>query len=350
MVEQFMRVQRGEPTPQTSTALHHKVTPARNHVAASVTATVNAPQPGMQRTGAPPSLVPNKSSRAAEVTPTRNSITEAESVRLRMQQLAVHNISSFRATEQRLSVIVSEEFLERYFPAAAESLCTMGIDIFDCPLQQPVSVVIDAVTAMCVVSAVKMLNRDDLKVLVKSLCEIAFKFAKIHLLVVLDDTGLSRDTSALNKAMLTLTQAVSKFPAAVYLRQCSALPHDLAAALGQACSHALREAVTKQTHPGATSARYFHRPFLQHLQECDGKHLAHCEYLQLFPSVNFYTAAVLLYHHPLSELVGQRVGALCDLFERQYVFSEALRDNLKNFVALLEVHAGLELPAQIVDL
>jgi len=277
-----------------------------------------------------------------QVTPAR--ISEAEAVRLRLHQLSAHNTSAtFHAAEPPLTVLISESFLTKHFPGVASTVSAMGVVMIDCPLQEPVSIVLDHLTAVCVVSAVAMENKTEVRGLVKKLSEITFKFSKIAVLVVLDfdPSEELKAHTGLNQALLTLTQAVSRFPAAVTVRQCSSSPTDLAALLGQLCTQSLREAVT--VLPVGASARHFHRPFLDRLQQCDAKYLAHCEFLQLFPTLNFYTAAALLHHHPLRELVGQRVGALCELFARQYVCSEELRDQIKAFVALLEAHAGLEL-------
>lgn len=276
-----------------------------------------------------------------QVTPAR--IPETEAVRLRLQQLSAHNTSAFHATEQPLAVLISESFLTKHFPSVAGTVSAMGVTMIDCPLQEPVSIVLDHLTAVCVVSAVAVQDKNELKGLVKKLSEITFKFTKVVVIVLLDfePSEELKTHIGLNQALLTLTQAVSRFPAAVTLRQCSPCPTDLTALLGQLCTQSLRDAVS--VLPVGASARHFHRPFLDRLQHCDAKYLAHCEFLQLFPTLNFYTAAALLHHHPLRELVGQRVGALYELFARQYVCSEELRDQIKSFVTLLEAHAGLEL-------
>lgn len=335
MVEQFLRLQRGEghrsersaPMVRGAGSSASYVTPPR-----MASSKPSAPAP------APPPMV-------AQVTPAR--ISEAEAVRLRIQQLSVHNTSAFHAAEHPLTLLISESFLVEYFPGVAANMSAIGVAMVDCPLQEPVSIVLDHLTAVCVVSAVTIQDKSELKMLVKSLSEITFKFTKITVLVMLDrEASATKEVSILlNQALLTLTQAVSRFPAAVNVHQCSSSsPAELAGVLGQLCVQSLREAVSLV--PTGASARHFHRPFLDRLQHCDAKHLAHCEYLQLFPTLNFYTAAALLHSHPLRELVGQRVGALGELFSRQYVCSEDLRGQLKAFVALLEVHAGLELRAE----
>eukprot|EP01032_Pedospumella_encystans_P013025 gene13025-15023_t len=368
LVEQYLRLQRGETAPvptsrgavpvgtrtiHTSTAsraapTNHFVTPQRHLSYTDTTAEDSQASLSANRgasAGAP-------SPQVATVTPARTTsaavsgtaITDRDAVHLRVQQLAAHNMTSFSAVDHPLTVLISESFLEQYFTQVAEELGALGVVMLDCPLQEPVSLILDAFTAVCVVTAESLQNTTELKMLVKKLSEITFKFTKIHVVVVLTPAEQGRQ---LNKALLTLTQAVSRFPAAVCLRQCAASPAALVAVLEQLCSQSLRDSTMHQAHTTGTSARHFHRPYLDHLQHCDAKHLAHCEYLQLFPTLNFHTAAALLYHHPLRELVGQRAGVLCDLFAKQYVFCEELKDMLKSFVALLEAHAGLQLAAEV---
>ena len=374
LVEQYLRLQRGETasiptsrgaapagthTTHTSTASRaaptsHFVTPQRHPSHTGTTA--EDPQAFLSANrGASAGASSSRTvTQVATVTPARTTsssavvsataITDRDAVHLRVQQLAAHNITSFSAVDHPLTVLISESFLELYFTQVAEGLGALGVVMLDCPLQEPVSLILDAFTAVCVVTAESLQNTSELKTLVKKLSEITFKFTKIHVAVVLTSEEQGRQ---LNKALLTLTQAMSRFPAVVCLRQCSASPAALVAVLEQLCSQSLRDSMMHQAHSTGISARHFHRPFLDHLQHCDAKHLAHCEYLQLFPTINFHTGAALLYHHPLRELVGQRAGVLCDLFAKQYVFCEELKDMLKSFVALLEAHAGLQLAAEV---
>ncbi len=384
LVEQYLRLQRGEPAsfpasrgtaPVGSRPAHsssasrttgasasasavptsHFVTPQRLPTHTGSTAEdAHASLSANHRTSAGITFShPATQAQVAQVTPAHTTsaatgataITDRDAVHLRVQQLAAHNVPSFSAVDHPLTVLISESFLEQYFTQVAEGLGAMGVVMLDCSLQEPGSLILDAFTAVCVVTAERLQNTTELKLLVKQLSEITFKFTKIHVIVVL--AAAAEQGRQLNKTMLTLTQAVSRFPAAVCVRQCAASPAALVAVLAQLCSQSLRDAVTHQSTSTGT-ARHFHRPFLDHLQHCDAKHLAHCEYLQMFPTINFHTAAALLYHHPLKELVGQRAGVLCDLFAKQYVFCEELKDMLKAFVALLEAHAGLQLAAEIV--
>ena len=266
LVEQYLRLQRGEGPRTERNAPMVRGGPSSASYVTPPRATAKTPTAVVAPTAAPGALG------VVQVTPAR--ISETEAVRLRMQQLFAHNTLTFHAAEQPLTVLISESFLTKHYPSVVGSVSAMGVVMVDCPLQEPVSIVLDHFTAVCVVSATEIQDKSELKGLVKKLSEITFKFSKIVVLIILDfepSEGLKVHT-ALNQALLTLTQAVSRFPAAVTVRQCSSSPADLAAVLGQLCTQSMREAVS--VLPAGASARHFHRPFLDHLQHCDAKYLA----------------------------------------------------------------------------
>lgn len=285
------------------------------------------------------SLAAPRHPKAAQVTPQRTRA--GDQVHRRVTQLAAHNIAPFHAADHPLTVLACEAFLNDY--CRSVDLSAHGIEILDAPLQEPVSLILDATSAVCLVEPSRLTSKADLKCLVKALTEVAFKFSRIFLVVVLPPLPDPAVRTAVNSALLTVCQATSRCPATVSIRQCVPSGSNLTVLISQLCAQARRD--TMRAHPAVIEAKYAHRPFLIHLQQVDARFLAHCEFLQFFPTVNYYLAALLLYHYSVRELTGQRTRSLWDLLSTNYILTDELKDWLKSFVALQEVHAGLTMAA-----
>lgn len=337
MVEQYLRLQQS--SSQTNTAPGRRsVTPQRLNPQQSAWAMQQQQDVSAQHQSSSP-LQP---SAVVQVTPERAA---AEQVQRRVTQLAAHNISPFHAGDTPLVLLTSEAFLERYCRSVDPD--AHGIELLDAPLQEPLGLIIDASTAICLLEDGQLVSKPDLKNFVKALSEVTFKFSQIFVVVMLatHDAELAPPTSAVNSAMLTLCQTTSRFPAAVCIRQCSHSGDNLTQLIAQLCAQTRRDALRSESahshHTTSAEAKYSHRPFLAHLLQADARYLAHCEFLQFFPTVNYYVAALLLFHHPLRELTGQRTRSLWDLLGTHYLLPDQLKECIKSFVALLEVHAGL---------
>lgn len=345
MVEQYLRLQRGVqlgarpaqvtglagPAASTSRiAQPHKVTPQRHGPAATTTtASSSLPEDSVRNIQA-------TSTAAVPVSPQQPSNTKE-----RIVQLAAHNIDGFHCGTHPLRILVSENFLEEHYLAVGALSSQYGVEMIDCPLETPVSLILDACTAVCVVPVASIVDRTTLKALVKQLSAVTFKFSCIYVVVLLPSTSSSSDTTEQNQAFLTLCQVLARFPAQVVLRQCPTQPDTLAFMLSQVCKQCLRDALqhgdaVPSNVATPTVDRYFERPFLQQLQVGDPQFQMHCEFLQLFPTMNIFTAAALLHHFPLRELCATRLQHLRELFNTHYISNEEVEIALKGFVGLLK--------------
>jgi ribosomal protein S14 len=325
-MEQYMRLQRGESADaglaRSGAGLHvHQVTPQRGGVQPPH-------RPGPQGGG-----IPIPPSNAAAVPVQVSPPVAPSSVRSRITQLAARNGAHFREAGVRLDVLVSERFLEEQAHATGEIAGTYGINLVDCPLEEPLSFILDATTAVCVLSVDAVTDRTQLKVLVKQLTSITFKFAKIYIMLTLE-----RDVDC-NSAVLQLCQTLMRFPAQAMLCQCTASPTAVAQMTHQLCRHCMRDCCA--AGPDATTAKYLHRPFINHLQRAEGNFLSHCEYLQRFPTVNFFLACALLHHFPLRDLLRQTPAALCSYLHAQHVCTGETEVMVASFLQLVGTHAGL---------
>jgi hypothetical protein len=250
----------------------------------------------------------------------------------RIAQLAAHNGAHFLDAGVRLDVLVSERFLEQHAHASGEIASAHGINLVDCPLEEPLSFILDATTAVSILPVDVLTDRAKLKVLVKQLTNITFKFSKIYLVLTVHSGAQS------NTAQLQLCQTLMRFPAQVMLRQCSASPTAVGQVVNQLCRLCVRDSAAGAD---ATTAKYLHRPFIEHVLRAEGNILSHCEFLQRFPTVNFYLACALLHHFPLRSLLRQTPAAVCSQLRAQHVCAGETEGMVASFLQLVSTHAGL---------
>ena len=120
-----------------------------------------------------------------------------------------------------LKLLVSEELVEQCSWLAAELNQRFGLICLDAPLQEPLSLIVDNATAVCIMTIPTVLDRAALKLIVKKLTGLVFKFKLIWLVVTATDKEhYQRDNGeAYYAAMVGLFQALARFPIKVCVRE-----------------------------------------------------------------------------------------------------------------------------------
>ena len=274
-------------------------------------------------------------------------------------------VVAVRSASLPLHVLVSAQFLEDHPRVVSRLSSEYRIQSVDVQLQEPVTAIVDTVTAISVVS-LEVMQQDDLfRRYIKQLSSVCFKFDRVYLLLLIDRglgsfIGEQHGTrlSALSDRLVQIYMAVIKFPAAVSVVQCELLVDDhgkrsdaIAHAVMSICRQAHRNAsrvfsVTVGALNDYASSRYTSRPHLQSFHTASPEVTSHCEFLQRCPTINYYVAILLLRDSTiralaatkhLSTLVGRVSGV--DLCNAQ------LEQRLQSFLTLLRTHAGLKLLA-----
>jgi hypothetical protein len=310
-------------------------------------------------------VLPNQQTAAGVPTPSLSTETQTQT-QTQLQRLALANTPRYIKSAISLQLLVSEVFLETFPGTIGTLTAKYGIEMVDCPLESPLSAIIDADTAVCMATPEQLSDKNSLRTLVQQISQVSFKFSKIYLLA-LTLNNKRTESIALNDAMLSIYQAVSRFPSAVVVRQCPTtlnLSDDnetLGNLISQICGQSLRS--TMKTHESQSqtnqsndnggglcyrfpSDRYFQRPFIHSGISSNAVLMAHCEFLQLFPTINFYVGALLLHHFTLQTLVSQDLRVIIGLFRTHYFLPDEARDRLESFLALLDTHTGLEMHQQ----
>jgi hypothetical protein len=275
--------------------------------------------------------------------------TAVEAIRARLAQLSHYQHRSSSHQEDPLTVLVSESFFDEHGAVVGDLERSHHIRCVDCALESPVNAIVDATTAVCIVHSDAVKDKAQLKALVKQLTHVTFKFSRIHIVVILEAGALgSAGTTASREyqhscGLLTLTQALVRFPAQTSLWQCTNTPGVVANVLAQICQQSTAHSM--QTD-GATGRGYRCRPFLDNLSSADARHTAHCEFLQLFPTVNYYVAALLLHCLPLRSLVACEYTVLVAAARKVHQLHDSVEACIPAFTELTRVHVGLVAVAQ----
>lgn len=345
MLELYLRLQRGEPAPAPIPA---QVTPppaplrVTSALSAQVTDRAQArPQPA----------APHIQTATVSPAPVPRDVVRARISQLEQSHLhpPLRNINNAVEDDAPLPVLVSEGFLEQQCATLGELERRHGVRCIDCALEQPVSMIVDACTAICLVPSGTVLEKAQLKQFVKQLTRITFKYSCIYIVVVLDDqlggnnaTGgalLNASWSLrLSRAMLTLKQALVRFPAQAFLCECCSTTSSVTTMLARICQQCAAVAV----QGGDTTSRaYRSRPYLQCLNDADAQHMAHCEFLQRYPTVNYYLAAWMLHVVPLQQLVATDPAALTSTLRRGHALPQTVEACVRAFLQLSSEHIGL---------
>jgi hypothetical protein len=275
-------------------------------------------------------------------------------------------VIAVRSASLPLHVLVSAQFLEEHPHVVSRLSTDYLIQSVDVQLQEPVTAIVDTVTAISVVS-LEVMQQDDLfRRYIKQLSAVCFKFDRIYLLLLIDiDCGLGiigeqlgTRPSALSDRLVQIYLAIIKFPAAVSVVQCE-LPVDDYGKRSEAIAHAVMS-ICRQAHRNASrvfsatagalndyaSSRYTSRPHLLSFHTASPEVTSHCEFLQRCPTINYYVAILLLRDSTIRALAATKhLSALVGRVSGVDLCNAQLEQRLQSFLSLLRTHAGLKLLA-----
>lgn len=236
-----------------------------------------------------------------------------------------------------LQILVSEKLMEGAAWLVMELNSRYSISCIDVPLQAPISIIVDNSTCVCLLMITTLLDRMALKEFVRALTDLACKFKVIWVVVVttINDPTMVDQGSAYYEATISLYQALSRFPTKVLSRETSS-------ATLSSMIHAIATAAAKEAFASNDYAdkSYFRRSYLSLLNSTS--FISHCDFLQLFPTVNFMSAVQLLSVFHLSDLV--LIKCAESAYRRtQGMFSPPLDpDALHSLFTLVRQRAGLQ--------
>lgn len=257
--------------------------------------------------------------------------------------------NSFWKKGNILKVLVSDIFIESKPRTCAELYHRWGIECIDCPLQKPVHMIVDSITCICMVDEdISTLStgshdqkrKEELRNLLKSLTEIVFKFQNTWLLI-------SSSVEYFTELSLLLCQQLSRFPNKVVLRHCSTEDKLQAKMIAHICERSLQGALLS-CRSGSPSL-YTYRPWADRLQgeeeQQQAVFIAHCEFLQGMPSMNFFLAAILLNNWSLRQLMFIDYSTILHKLDIDQHEENSERVNTKSMVKstldLIRCHFGL---------
>jgi hypothetical protein len=274
--------------------------------------------------------------------------------------------SSFRFNG--LCILVSESFLE--LSEGSWAITTLaekyGITCIDTLLNDPVTAIVDGSTAICVVEEGIVGQVSLLKEFVKLMTTLVYKYSCIWIIIISrngDEDAARRDgrEGELETGMRNLYTAISRFPITVVVRSImerdSEAPHatsntstdtwtgsvvgaQLAGMIHLICNDIANAVCIAHN---ILRERFVSRDFLKALLGRDSIAFAEqCDFLQLFPSLNFYTAAQILSNVSLkriAEHLPERISALKQALQFVPPIDAAC---LESAFALFTVHCGLQ--------
>ena len=218
-----------------------------------------------------------------------------------------------------------------------------GISCIDTLLEEPVTMIVDSSTAICVVKESIVSNRAQIKMYVKQLTQLVNKFSCLWIIVIQDIEG--------GTGMADLYTAISRFPIDVIVRHIlspteissddygTMMGKDIAEMIQLICDDTANAICLSNN---LLREHFVSRDFLIGLISGDSAFIEHCDFLQLFPSINFYSAAQILSVTTLkiiSQYLPDKISALGELLS----LSPPINDVFLNpFFILFTKHCGLE--------
>lgn len=259
-----------------------------------------------------------------------------------------------------LRILISETYME-----SAESSLTIstlaeryGILCLDTLLEDPVTFIIDSATAICVVEADLIGHRRTLKEFVKQLTLLVYKFTCIWVIVNChyhDSTEESREGGFGDEgvAMMQLYAAISRFPVDVIVRSIASSDEPLSQSsrdtkmgklLAKLVYHICNDTANVVcVHQNILRETFVSRNFLTSLLCVNSfAFTEHCDFLQQFPSLNFYSAAQILTVTTLQDIANHLPDKIIALKEKLLVVPSISDYCLNSFFVLYSLHCGLE--------
>ena len=229
---------------------------------------------------------------------------------------------------QGLTVLISEEFLEAKQQLLLNLQNMYGLECIDCPLEGPISIVVDVSTGICVVSAEMFDDKDVVRGWMLLLTKIVFKYDCICVLIVDDCEFCSR-----LEAFSTLRQSLLEFPCALCLRFYS--EENLACNIFSICIECALSATMKDD---MLISEYVKNSKILNLVT---DRLVSCrsEFLQLMPTINLNLAVLMLSRWPLRKLMTFRSEKDIDIVCKELKL-KSIKSKLISFFDLAHCYSG----------
>lgn len=220
---------------------------------------------------------------------------------LRQYKALAHDDNTIKRTLKDLQMLVSEDILETHQSLIASLSSSYSVECMDCPLNYPETIIIGLTNCISIVKW-EHLQEDELAIkdFMKKLTSIAFKYSNITILLLIESIEDEID----QRMLLGILQYLAKFPMTVSVRYWC----ENSDTLSNTVALLIKETVTLMKIGGRDSKDCSNtissvktQPYLHLLS--DKVFSAHTEFLQLFPTINFSSAAMLLSQYTLHDLV-----------------------------------------------
>ena len=236
-----------------------------------------------------------------------------------------------------LPILISEELLESNLDIVRMlgeeengSLLTI-----DCPIQPPVSMILDSSTGLCLLSESMVHSRAQMKGYMKELTKIAFKYKVIWLIIMREEY-----TSWFHgEDFISLCQCFSEFPCKVNVRE--ATTYSIPPMIKNIIKCNADDYCSKYDR---LLSDYTNRKFLMNLSsseesmydlDAQAAFTAHCEFLQQFPTINYYVAAAIIDRWSLRQMTKISSDELCAFLNTD------CDEEISDFYTLLTKQIGL---------
>jgi hypothetical protein len=240
-----------------------------------------------------------------------------------------------------LKILVAERFFEEHAIAVADLYSNHEIISIDGYISDPVDVIVSAECGMVVLTDRTFRDQSKLVSKIKSLLQLSLKFGRLWV-VIMTDTSNDDPPQALkrlNAEKSKLSNALSRCGSMIILRDCRlSCGKELATILKEVCYSEYYISSSIVVSDSWTTKRLIDRPYLDLLQ--DSAFLAHCDFLQRFPTLNLFSCALLLSQWSLRELASlAKKDALAQL-AKIYSFgpTDHFQQCISSFFYLLSIH------------
>ena len=190
---------------------------------------------------------------------------------------------------QDCAILIAENLFED--ASIITQLALAGIKCFDCALQSPIHFIIDLTTGVSILFETQLQSPQFLRQYILELTTNAFKFLGIWIII------LGEGNNSNCQEYFQLIQCLSSFPCDIIVRWSTLkrFPKMMQSMIDRAIQHvALKE--------GRMMHDFYNRDYLLNISS--PLFAARCEFLQLFPSINFFVAAYLLSKINILRLIG----------------------------------------------
>lgn len=227
------------------------------------------------------------------------------------------------------TILMSEEFFEQQtecFHALREHF---GINSVDYPFRDSADIVISEVCCIKTITLQEMGNISEKREFIKGLCDLSFRYSFIWVVFLVENV----DKHDINSLLIPFAQSLACFPARVIVRLCTAstLPSHIASIID--------EDLRQSNQDQRSLSGYYMREFCKSLNTRPDLS-AMCDFLQQFPTINIFTAALIITSFPSILAVVKANPETIAHSLRQWVpvpKVDRLLTNLTAFFALLHV-------------